>query len=168
MAKSTTKDMTEGSPSRLMLGFFFPMLFGMLFQQFYNMMDTIIVGKYLGVQALAAVGSTGSINFMIIGFCMGVCNGFAIPVAQKFGEKNFPMLRRFVANGAWLSLGFAAVMTVAVCVLCRPILQWMNTPEDIIDGAIVGSHFITLMKENNYDENVIKEYISSFKKEMNE
>ena len=135
MAKSTTKDMTEGSPSRLMLGFFFPMLFGMLFQQFYNMMDTIIVGKYLGVQALAAVGSTGSINFMIIGFCMGVCNGFAIPVAQKFGEKNFPMLRRFVANGAWLSLGFAAVMTVAVCVLCRPILQWMNTPEDIIDGA---------------------------------
>ena len=135
MAKSTTKDMTEGSPSRLMLGFFFPMLFGMLFQQFYNMMDTIIVGKYLGVQALAAVGSTGSINFMIIGFCMGVCNGFAIPVAQRFGEKNFPMLRRFVANGAWLSLGFAAVMTVAVCVLCRPILQWMNTPEDIIDGA---------------------------------
>ncbi len=127
--------MTEGSPSRLMLGFFFPMLFGMLFQQFYNMMDTIIVGKYLGVQALAAVGSTGSINFMIIGFCMGVCNGFAIPVAQKFGEKNFPMLRRFVANGAWLSLGFAAVMTVVVCVLCRPILQWMNTPEDIIDGA---------------------------------
>ena len=72
--------MTEGSPSRLMLGFFFPMLFGMLFQQFYNMMDTIIVGKYLGVQALAAVGSTGSINFMIIGFCMGVCNGFAIPL----------------------------------------------------------------------------------------
>ena len=139
MAKSTTKDMTEGSPSRLMLGFFFPMLFGMLFQQFYNMMDTIIVGKYLGVQALAAVGSTGSINFMINGFCIGaatgVCNGFAIPVAQKFGEKNFPMLRRFVANGAWLSLGFAAVMTVAVCVLCRPILQWMNTPEDIIDGA---------------------------------
>ena len=127
--------MTEGSPSRLMLGFFFPMLFGMLFQQFYNMMDTIIVGKYLGVQALAAVGSTGSINFMIIGFCMGVCNGFAIPVAQKFGEKNFPLLRKFVANGAWLSLAFASVMTVVVCILCRPILQWMNTQADIIDGA---------------------------------
>ncbi len=135
MAKSATKDMTEGSPSRLMLGFFFPMLLGMLFQQFYNMMDTIIVGKYLGVRALAAVGSTGSINFMIIGFCMGVCNGFAIPVGQKFGEKNFRLLKKFAANGAWLSAVFALVMTVTVCVFCRAILELMNTPEDIIDGA---------------------------------
>lgn len=135
MAKSATKDMTTGSPTRLLLGFFIPMLFGMLFQQFYSMVDTIIVGKYLGVQALAAVGSTGSINFMIIGFCMGVCNGFAIPVAQKFGEKNFNLLRRFVANGAWLAMIFAFVMTVVVCMLCRPILNWMNTPSDIIDGA---------------------------------
>lgn len=135
MEKSATKDMTTGSPSRLMLGFFFPMLFGMLFQQFYNMMDTIIVGKYLGVTALAAVGSTSSINFMIIGFCMGVCNGFAIPVAQKFGEKNEGLLRRFAANGAWLSIGFSAVLTITVCVFCRRILEWMNTPADIIDGA---------------------------------
>ncbi len=135
MAKNVTKDMTEGSPSRLMLGFFFPMLFGMLFQQFYNMMDTIIVGKYLGVQALASVGATGSVNFMIIGFCMGVCIGFAIPVAQKFGEKNRKLLRKFTANGAWLAGIFAAVMTVIVCILCRPILELMNTPEDIIDGA---------------------------------
>ena len=114
MAGSTIKDMTEGSPAKLMLGFFFPMLFGMLFQQFYNMMDTVIVGKYLGVNALAAVGSTGSINFMIIGFCMGVCNGFAIPTAQKFGEKNFTMLRKFVANGAWLSVIFSVGMTTIV------------------------------------------------------
>lgn len=135
MAGSTIKDMTEGSPAKLMLGFFFPMLFGMLFQQFYNMMDTVIVGKYLGVNALAAVGSTGSINFMIIGFCMGVCNGFAIPTAQKFGEKNFTMLRKFVANGAWLSVIFSVGMTTIVCVLCRQILLWMNTPEDIMEGA---------------------------------
>lgn len=135
MANTAMKDMTTGSPTKLLLGFFFPMLFGMLFQQFYNMVDTVIVGKYLGVQALAAVGSTGSINFMIIGFCMGVCNGFAIPIAQKFGEKNYSQLRRFAANGAWLSILFAAVMTVAVCLLCRNILIWMNTPEDILDGA---------------------------------
>ena len=70
------KDMTNGSPSRHILGFAVPMLFGMLFQQFYNLVDTIIVGKTLGVEALAGVGATGSINFMIIGFCMGVCNGF--------------------------------------------------------------------------------------------
>lgn len=135
MKNTAVKDMTSGSPARLILGFFVPMVFGLLFQQLYNMVDTIIVGKYLGVQALASVGSTGSINFMIIGFCMGVCNGFAIPVAQKFGEKNFTQLRRFAANGAWLAIGFAVVMTAVVCVLCRRILLWMNTPTDIIDGA---------------------------------
>ena len=98
MAKKQTKDMTTGSPMKLILSFLIPMLFGLLFQQLYNMVDTIIVGKYLGVNALAAVGSTGSINFMIIGFCVGVCSGFAIPVEQKFGEKNEVALRRFVAN----------------------------------------------------------------------
>lgn len=135
MKNRAMTDMTVGSPTKLLLGFFFPMLFGMLFQQFYNMVDTIIVGKYLGVEALAAVGSTGSINFMVIGFCMGVCNGFAIPVAQKFGEKNYGQLKRFVANGAWMSIAFAVVLTVLVCVFCQKILMWMNTPEDIIDGA---------------------------------
>ena len=135
MAANVTKDMTEGSPVKLILGFFIPMLCGLLFQQLYNMADTIIVGKCLGVKALAAVGSTGSINFMIIGFCLGVCSGFAIPVAQKFGEKNEKALRRFVANSAWLAVLFSAVMTVAVCLLCRNILELMQTPEDIIDGA---------------------------------
>ena len=135
MAKGATKDMTEGPPLKLILGFFFPMLFGLLFQQLYNMADTIIVGKFLGVKALAAVGSTGSINFMIIGFCLGVCSGFAIPVAQKFGEKNMKALRRFVANSGWLAAIFAVVMTFAVCIFCRDILVLMQTPEDIIEGA---------------------------------
>ncbi len=78
-----TKDMTNGSPMKLILGFSIPLLFGYLFQQFYNLVDTLIVGRFLGVDALAAVGSTGSLNFLIIGFCMGVCNGFAIPLAHK-------------------------------------------------------------------------------------
>ena len=135
MAKGATKDMTEGPPLKLILGFFIPMLFGLLFQQLYNMADTIIVGKFLGVKALAAVGSPGSINFMIIGFCLGVCSGFAIPVAQKFGEKNMKALRRFVANSGWLAAIFAVVMTFAVCIFCRDILVLMQTPEDIIEGA---------------------------------
>lgn len=122
-------------PGKTDTGFFIPMLCGLLFQQLYNMADTIIVGKCLGVKALAAVGSTGSVNFMIIGFCLGVCSGFAIPVAQKFGEKNEKALRRFVANSAWLAILFSAVMTVTVCLLCRNILELMQTPEDIIDGA---------------------------------
>ena len=110
MREGEIKDLTDGSPFRLILGFAVPMLLGLLFQQFYNMMDTVIVGKCLGVTALAAVGSTGSINFMINGFCIGVCSGFAIPVAQKFGAGDYKALRRFAANAGWLSAAFAIVM----------------------------------------------------------
>lgn len=101
-----TKDMTAGSPVRLIIGFAVPMFLGLLFQQFYSMVDTIIVGQYLGVNPLAGVGSTSSLNFMVIGFCMGVCNGFAIPVAQMFGAKEESRLRRFVTNSAWLAISF--------------------------------------------------------------
>lgn len=130
-----TKDMTSGSPMKLIIGFSIPLLFGNLFQQFYNLVDTLIVGRFLGVDALAAVGSTGSLNFLIIGFCMGVCNGFAIPLAHKFGAGDYRGLRAFMMNSVYLSVVFAAVMTVATVVLCRPILQLMQTPDDIIDQA---------------------------------
>ena len=129
------KDMTNGSPSKHILGFAVPMLFGMLFQQFYNLVDTIIVGKTLGVDALAGVGATGSINFMIIGFCMGVCNGFVIPVAQCFGAKKPSDLRKYVFNGYICSVVFAIVLTLASVIFCRRILIIMNTPADIIDHA---------------------------------
>lgn len=129
------KDMTKGSPMRLILGFAVPLLFGLLFQQFYSMVDAVIVGHYLGVDALAAVGATGSVNFMIIGFCMGVCGGFAIPIAQEFGAGHEENMRKFVGNSVWLSCIFAAVMTVLVVILCRPILQVMNTPANIIDAS---------------------------------
>ena len=129
------KDMTNGSPSRHILGFAVPMLFGMLFQQFYNLVDKIIVGKTLGVEALAGVGATGSINFMIIGFCMGVCNGFVIPVAQCFGAKKPADLRKYVFNGYICSIVFAIVLTLASVIFCRRILIIMNTPADIIDHA---------------------------------
>ncbi len=135
MKNSEVKDLTTGSPLKLILGFAVPMLLGYLFQQFYNMVDTIIVGQCLGVTALAAVGSTGSINFMINGFCMGVCSGFAIPVAQKFGAGDYKGMRKFVATSAWLAVVFSAVMTAAVGILCMDILRWMDTPSDIIDGA---------------------------------
>lgn len=135
MAKSSTRDMTQGNPTKLIIGFAFPMLLGYLFQQFYSMVDTIIVGKWLGVASLAAVGSTGSINFMIIGFCMGVCSGFAIPVAQKFGAGDEHSLRKYVANSIWVSIAFAAVMTVIVCLFCMDILKFMKTPSDIIQEA---------------------------------
>ena len=133
--KSAAKDLTNGSPVKLILGFALPLLLGMLFQQFYSMVDTIIVGKFLGAKALAAVGSTGSINFMIVGFCMGICNGFAIPVAQMFGAGDRKALCRYVGNGAVLAGLFSVVMTVLVCIWCRDILVLMKTPSDILDGA---------------------------------
>ena len=130
-----TKDMTVGSPMKLVFNFAIPLMFGNLFQQFYAMVDTIIVGRFLGTGPLAAVGSTGSINFLILGFCLGTCAGFTIPVAQTFGSKDIRDLKRFVGNIVWLAAGFSLVFTVATVVLCRPILQWMHTPADIIDDA---------------------------------
>lgn len=130
-----TKDMTQGKPMKLILGFAVPLLFGYLFQQFYNLIDTLIVGRYLGVNPLAAVGSTGSINFLVIGFCMGICVGFSIPIAHKFGAGDFVGLRKFVANSVWLGAAFSAVMTALTVVLCPVILRLMDTPPDIIDDA---------------------------------
>lgn len=132
-----TKDMTTGSPVRLIIGFAIPMFLGMLFQQFYSMVDTVIVGQYLGVNPLAGVGSTSSLNFMVIGFCTGVCNGFAIPVAQMFGAREESRLRRFVTNSAWLCIIFSVVMTLVVVAVCRPVLYLMNTPEEIFDYAYI-------------------------------
>lgn len=130
-----TKDMTSGSPIKLLSKFIIPLIFGNLFQQFYSMVDTIIVGRYLGKEALAGVGSTGSVNYMIIGFCLGVCAGFAIPVAQRFGAKLFDDLRRFVGNIIWLAIGLSVIFTILTVLLCRPILVAMNTPSDIFEYA---------------------------------
>ena len=130
MSESPARNLTTGSPMKLILTFMLPMIFGLLFQQFYSMVDTIVVGKYLGMEALAGVGSTGSINFLVLGLCNGICAGFAIPVAQKFGQRDFEGLRRFVGNMIWLSSGIALIVTLFTTALCRQILVWMDTPED--------------------------------------
>jgi len=130
-----TKDLTKGSPMRLILSFGIPVLFGNLFQQLYNVVDTAIVGKTLGGSALAAVGSTGSINFLVVGFCIGVCGGFTIPVAQQFGAGNNQELRRYVTGGAWLTLLLGAVLTAATVFFCGDILTGMQTPSDIYQRA---------------------------------
>ena len=118
---------------KLILGFSVPLLFGYLFQQLYNLVDTMIVGQFLGVDALAAVGATGSINFLIIGFCNGVCSGFALPVAHRFGAKDYKTLRKLYANSIWLSVIFAVVMTALTVIFCRPILTLMRTPANIFE-----------------------------------
>ena len=129
------KDLTKGSPMKLILSFGIPLLFGYLFQQLYNVVDTAIVGKTLGGAALAAVGATGSINFLVVGFCAGICGGFAIPVAQQFGAGDHRELRRYVAGGAWLCVLFGAALTAATVLFCRDILTAMNTPADIYERS---------------------------------
>ena len=132
-----TKDMTQGQPLRLILLFAVPMMLGSLFQQFYNLADTIIVGRFVGVDALAAVGSVGGLSYLVLGFVNGIACGFAIPLARCFGAKDEVELRRYTANSVWLSLMFAAALTVVTVALTRPILVLTNTPSDIIDLADV-------------------------------
>lgn len=132
-----TKDLTNGSPLKVIFLFTMPLVLGNLFQQFYALADTIIVGRYCGVSALASVGSTGSINYLILGFVIGVCNGFAIPIAQLFGAQDYRDLRRHVANAAWLCIGSSVILTALTVSLTRPLLILMQTPADILDGAAI-------------------------------
>ena len=129
------RDMTHGSPMRLIAGFWFPLLLGNLFQQVYNLADSVIVGRFVGVNAFAGVSATGSLNFMIVGFLLGMCSGCALPVARAFGENDPARMRRYFANAIYLCGGIAGVMSVATALLARPILRWIGTPEDIMDEA---------------------------------
>lgn len=136
MSKSKVKDLTVGSPMKLVLGFAVPLLFGYVFQQMYNFVDTAIVGRTLGSAALAAVGATGSLNFLILGFCNGICAGFGIPIAQSFGAKDETEVRRYVTNSVWLAAVISVVMATVTALGTHTMLVWMNTPADILDGAV--------------------------------
>jgi putative MATE family efflux protein len=130
-----TRDMTTGSPLKQILSFCVPLLFGNLFQQFYNMADSIIVGKFLGVNAFAAVGATGSINFFIVGFALGLCSGIAIPISQDFGAGDYESMRRCTAHCVYLCIGITVFLTTAMYFGTYPLLELLQTPPDIIDEA---------------------------------
>lgn len=133
--KTAQQDMTTGSPARIILGFTLPIFIGNVFQQFYNMADTIIVGKFVGTKALAAVGSTGTIMFLIYGFVVGMTAGFTVLTAQKFGAGDMPAMRRTVAGASILSLLVGLILTAAFMFLMKPWLQLMHTPSDIFADA---------------------------------
>ena len=130
-----TNDMTKGSPIKLILSFMVPLLIGNIFQQFYNMADTIIVGRTISVEALAAVGATGSISFLIVGFVQGVTSGFAVITAQRFGAGSENGVRRSVATSIILGIAVTIVMTAISVLAARPLLEIMKTPSDIIDDS---------------------------------
>ena len=132
MSKNQGKDLTVGEPLILILKFSLPIILGNLFQQFYNLVDIMIVGRLLGVDALAGVGATGSINFLIIGFCCGVGAGFVIPLANRYGAKDYDDLRKYFGNAVTLSSIIAVVLTTIVALLTMQILLLLNTPSNII------------------------------------
>lgn len=127
--------MTSGSPAQLILTFSLPLLIGNLFQQLYSMVDTAIVGRYIGVQALAAVGATGCLSFLIVDFVIGLTAGFAIPISQAFGANDKDRMRHYVAMSIYLSLFISVVVTLLSVGLTMPLLKLMKTPDDIIGEA---------------------------------
>uniref|UniRef100_UPI00402950DA MATE family efflux transporter n=1 Tax=Prevotella sp. TaxID=59823 RepID=UPI00402950DA len=132
---TNVNDMTVGSPARGILHFALPLVLGYILQQMYQVIDAAIVGRWIGVGALAAVGASSSINFLVMGFCNGSCAGFAIPVAQAFGGKDYHKMRSYVANALRIAVVFAAVITLLTCMLCTKILGLVNTPADIFHDA---------------------------------
>lgn len=130
-----TKDMTAGKPLGLILHFCGPMVFGNILQQLYSMVDTVIVGRYLGANALAGVGATGAISFLVIGFATGICTGLSIPVAQAFGAGDYPGMRKYIANSYYLSTMIAVLLTIVTMFGTGSILHWMKTPSDIYPYA---------------------------------
>ena len=133
--KTMQKDMTAGNPTKIILDFTFPIFIGNVFQQFYNMADTVIVGKFVGTKALAAVGSTGTIMFLILGFVLGMTAGFTVLTAQKFGAGDMKAMRQTVGGAAVLSILVTIVLTAGSMLFMKPLLHFMHTPADIFDDA---------------------------------
>lgn len=132
---SAVKDLTVGEPAKLIFYFTLPLLAGNVFQQLFGFVDTLIVGRFLGVEALAAVGCTGSLMFLMLGFVMGATSGFSIYTGQRFGAKDFDGIRYSVV----VCMVLAAIMSVILAIIgvayCRELLEFMDTPPEIIDGA---------------------------------
>lgn len=126
-------DMTVGKPTKLLLAFSIPMLIGNIFQQFYSMVDTVIVGRFVSVEALAGVGATGGMTFLVLGFVMGIVSGFSVIVAQRFGSNDEEGIRKAVGMSVLLSIVLTIIITILSLVLAKPLLHFMNTPSDIFD-----------------------------------
>lgn len=134
--------MTKGNPFPIILKFMIPLFIGNVFQQLYNMADTIIVGRFVSSDALAAVGATGNIMFLVLGFSQGLCTGFTVLTSQSFGAKNFKRVKRSVANGILLALIVIIIVTLLSVSLMKPLLLLMNTPMNIYHDSLT---YITII-----------------------
>lgn len=137
MLKNTIIDMTEGNPTKLLLRFSLPMFIGNIFQQFYNMVDAIVVGKFVGPDALAAVGATGSLNFLIFSLLVGLSSGVSIITSQYFGAKDYDKVRKSFATATYTVVIISILMGIIGIVFSRPMLTFLKTPDSIIDDSVV-------------------------------
>lgn len=142
--KSGTTDLTVGKPLFQILRFALPLVLGTLFQQLYSFADTVIVGRCLGTGPLGAVGTTYSLNFLILGFVQGACVGFGIPVAETFGAKDQGGLRKYLFNGALLCVVLSVVFTLFTTLMAGPLLQLIHTPEELYADAVLYIRIIFL------------------------
>ena len=142
--KSGTTDLTVGKPLFQILRFALPLVLGTLFKQLYSFADTVIVGRCLGTDALGAVGTTYSLNFLILGFVQGACVGFGIPVAETFGAKDKGGLRKYLFNGALLCVVLSVVFTISTTLMAGPLLQLIHTPEELYADAVLYIRIIFL------------------------
>ena len=132
-----TKNMTEGHPLKLIMMFALPLLLGNLFQQTYNIVDTAIVGQTLGANALAAVGATSSVQFLVLGFCIGISCGFGIPIAQAFGGNNLKRMRDYIYHSIILTIIIGVILTVGCCLLCMTIIHILQIPTEIASRSYI-------------------------------
>lgn len=134
--KAYTRSMTEGNELKHIVLFTLPLLLGNLFQQVYNIADSAIVGQFLGAQALAAVGATGSMTFFFYTLCNGMSVGAGVLIAQAFGAGDNERVKRFIVNSAYALGGIGLIITVLSVILCRPLLVMLGTPESILDNSV--------------------------------
>ena len=137
-----TNDMTKGNPLKIFIYFTIPLLIGNIFQQLYSMVDTIIVGRFVGVNALAALGACNSLFFLVNGLVLGLTSGFAVLVAQKFGAKDEQGVKKAVASNITLTVVLTAIITVIAILSVKPLLNMMNTPGNIYEDARI---YITII-----------------------
>ena len=137
-----TNDMTKGNPLKIFIYFTIPLLIGNIFQQLYSMVDTIIVGRFVGVNALAALGACNSLFFLVNGLVLGLTSGFAVLVAQKFGAKDEKGVKKAVASNITLTIVLTVIITIVALLAVKPLLNKMNTPENIYEDARI---YITLI-----------------------
>lgn len=163
---SSTMDMTKGKPYKVIVAFAIPLMIGNLFQQLYNMVDTMVVGRFIGTNALAAVGATSPVVQLLIGLIVGLTGGLSLVVAQKFGAGDKKLTRKSVINGLYLTIGMSIIITLLGLLLNRPLFVLINTSEDIIDGALVYSSILFIGTITtaiyNYEAAVLRAFGNSF------